>query len=85
MPQIIPLPSAVLLALALAACAGANSKTDSPGYQQGYGDGCATAATQGNPGGARDMRNAAQYNKDPDYRAGYTSGLASCRMGPPRL
>jgi hypothetical protein len=76
----------VVAALALASCAGAaGTAKDNPLYQEGYADGCATASTQGRPGQMKEMRDAALYEKDPDYRAGFTSGLASCRMGPPRL
>jgi hypothetical protein len=74
-----------MLAVALPACAGGNVKTDSPGYMQGFGDGCGTATARGQPGQAKDLRNAALYESDADYRAGYTSGFATCRMGPPGL
>ncbi len=78
------LPVAIL-AVVLAGCAGAKVNADSSGYLQGYGDGCATASNQARPGQPKDMRDTALYDNDPDYRAGYTSGLAMCRMGPPRL
>jgi hypothetical protein len=76
----------VLAALVIAACAGAaGTAKDNPFYQEGYADGCATASTQGRPGQMKVTRDSALYDKDADYRAGFTSGLANCRMGPPRL
>jgi hypothetical protein len=75
----------VMLAIAVAACAGANVNADSPVYRQGFDDGCATATNQDRPGQGKPMRDAGLYESDSNYRAGYTSGLAMCRMGPPRL
>ena len=76
----------VISALAVVSCAGAaGTAKDNPFYQEGYADGCAMASTQGRPGQMKEMRDQALYDKDADYRAGFTSGLASCRTGPPRL
>jgi hypothetical protein len=87
----------VIAALALASCLSSSAASrgeaarsaeggeSMAAYQEGYADGCATASTQGRPGQMKEMRDAALYDKDADYRAGFTSGLASCRMGPPRF
>jgi hypothetical protein len=74
----------IFAAFTIAACAGmADIARNSPAYQEGFEDGCTTASTQGRPGQMKQMRNSALYEKDADYRAGFTSGVASCRMGPP--
>jgi hypothetical protein len=78
--------AALLLALTVGGCAGAGSvANNSPTYREGFGDGCATASAQTTPGGARAVRDAALYGSDQDYRAGWTSGFASCRMSPPQM
>ena len=52
----------------------------SPSYDAGFADGCATAAAQG-PGVPREpRRNEELYARDKDYRMGWTSGLAQCRV-----
>jgi len=82
----LPRAACVVAAFATACCAGAAGVArDNPVYEEGYADGCATASTAGRPGQTKDMRDAALYEKDADYRAGFTSGVASCRIGPPRL
>jgi hypothetical protein len=84
--MIVPRVACMVAAFAMMSCAGAAGLSkDNPVYQEGYADGCATASTQGRPGQMKETRNAALYEKDADYRAGFTSGVASCRMGPPRL
>jgi hypothetical protein len=76
----------LLAALSNVSCAGTTGTAkDNPFYQEGFEDGCATASTQGRPGQMKEIRNTGLYDKDADYRSGFTSGLASCRMGPPRL
>lgn len=76
----------LVAAFAIVSCAGAAGVAkDNPLYQEGYADGCATASTQDRPGQMKEIRNSTLYDKDADYRAGFTSGVASCRMGPPRL
>ena len=74
----------LLIALALSACADDRSAA-SPVYREGFDDGCASAGTQDMPGGARPIRNAALYQGDKDYRAGWTSGFSTCRMTPSRF
>jgi hypothetical protein len=72
--------------LMLTSCAGAADMTaKGPAYQEGFGDGCATATSDLVPGQRVDHRNQALFQTDADYRAGWTSGFASCRMGPPRI
>ena len=58
---------------------------NSPAYREGFDDGCAIASAQGAPGAARLVRDAALYNNDQDYHAGWTSGFSSCRMAPPQM
>jgi len=41
-------------------------------YRQGYADGCASAS-------GPQRRDAARYSADPNYRTGWTDGLALCR------
>jgi hypothetical protein len=77
-----PLLSLAVL-LILAACAGAppDVAQNSPVYQEGFADGCATQTSGVATGQRVDHRNQALFNRDPDYRAGWTSGLATCGMG----
>lgn len=55
-------------------------KDRSPTYELGYSEGCANAAAAG-PGLPRvPQRNEDLYAQDPDYRAGWASGNAQCRV-----
>jgi hypothetical protein len=76
------LVAVLIMALAVSACAGGSMTKNSPAYREGFDDGCSTASAQGAPGATRLVRNAALYEMDQDYRAGWTSGFSSCRMGP---
>jgi hypothetical protein len=78
------LPVAVLF-LALSSCATPQMER-SPAYELGYSDGCASAAAEG-PGVPRNpRRNEMLYTMDAEYRAGWASGNAQCRVqGPNRL
>lgn len=79
--------AAAALTLFLSACA-ATGDTDSSSYSGGFADGCATASAEGTATPAREpQRDQALYAKDPDYRAGWISGHATCRQqgGPPRF
>lgn len=82
-----PAVSAFVLALLLMGCADTGSGANkSPFYEEGFGDGCATASAQGTPGQTKPVRDQALFDKDKDYHAGWISGLAQCRMsGPPRF
>ena len=64
-----------------------SGEPNSPSYSAGFGDGCASASAEEAAVPRRPQRDETLYAKDPDYRAGWISGLASCRMqsGPPRL
>jgi hypothetical protein len=76
-----------MLTLLLSACATAGDSA-SPFYSAGFSDGCATASAEGTTTAPREpQRDQALYAKEPDYRAGWISGHATCRMegGPPRL
>ena len=76
---------AVVFALLLSACTAMNEQA-SPSYSEGFGDGCATASAEGSMA-KPPQRDQALYDKDPDYRAGWLSGHATCRAqgGPPRF
>ena len=69
-----------ILALLLAACAGAPMEPDSPSYRLGFNDGCTTASGEGSGVHKTPQRNALLYAQDPDYRAGWGSGHVFCRM-----
>jgi hypothetical protein len=76
----------LLLALFLCACA-ASPDRDNPSYEAGFADGCATASAE-NPSIPRNpQRDEALYAGDSNYRSGWISGHATCRMteGRPRL
>ena len=77
---------AAALAVLAAACA-APAGRDSPFYDAGFGDGCATAIAEAGPIPRTVQRDEALYAKDSGYRAGWISGHAACRKdaGPPRL
>jgi hypothetical protein len=74
------------LAVIASACA-APPMPQSPFYEAGFADGCATASAETAPVPRAAQRDEALYAKDPGYRSGWISGHASCRMpsGPPRL
>jgi hypothetical protein len=77
---------AATLTLFLAACAAAGDQA-SPSYSAGFSDGCATASAVGPTAARQPKRDETLYAKDPDYRAGWISGQATCRTegGPPRF
>lgn len=69
-----------VLALVVASCAEADSGAKmSPFYQEGFGDGCATASAQGAPGQTKTVRDQALFDREKDYHAGWISGFAQCR------
>jgi hypothetical protein len=70
---------AATLTFLLTACAAAGDET-SPSYSAGFADGCATASAEGTTTAPRQpQRDQTLYAKDPDYRAGWISGFATCR------
>ena len=75
----------MILAFLALGCAGAANR-DSPAYEAGFSDGCATASAEGSGVPKAPQRDAALYRSDADYRAGWASGHASCarpgRNGP---
>ena len=76
----------MVLAIALTGCTAAGpGANNSPFYEEGFGDGCATASAQGTPGQAKTVRDQALFDGDKGYHAGWISGFAQCRMGPPRM
>ncbi|HEY3777712.1 MAG TPA: hypothetical protein VGL35_06615 [Rhizomicrobium sp.] len=70
----------VALALLVAGCAGTDAKLrNTPAFREGYEDGCAAATNAGSdlrdrPTGDREL-----YAGNDAYRAGYGSGLSTCR------
>jgi len=60
---------------------------DSPTYQVGYSDGCATGMAESSGRPMTPKRNAELFSADKDYRSGWAAGHADCRpfAGPPRL
>jgi hypothetical protein len=67
-----------VMAVLIAGCAGATANRDSPAYNAGFSDGCATASAEGSGVPKAPQRDAALYQQDADYRAGWASGHASC-------
>lgn len=78
---------AALPYVVLMACAATEPADRSPAYDAGFGDGCATASAEAGPVPRPAQRDEAAFSRDSDYRAGWISGRAACRMqaGPPRL
>lgn len=71
----------MVLAIVLAGCAEAESGAGkSPFFQEGFGDGCATASAQGAPGQTKITRDQALFDGEKDYHAGWISGFGQCRM-----
>jgi len=69
-------------AVALAGCA--DSKQDralrsSPGFKEGYEDGCAAATNQGSDLRDRPVEDKELSDSDPNYRAGWRNGYQTCR------
>jgi hypothetical protein len=74
------------LTFLVAACA-ASLEPDSPFYQTGFSDGCASANGESSAIPHPVQRDEALFAKDSGYRAGWISGHAACLMqsGGPRL
>jgi len=72
-------------ALSLAGCgiffpsARQRAEKNSPGFKNGYSDGCASAAARGANYREPLVRDEAAYGSDKAYRAGWASGLTNCR------
>jgi hypothetical protein len=77
---------AAALALLAAGCA-IPAMPESPFYEGGFADGCATASAESAATPRPAQRDEALYAKDSGYRAGWISGHTSCRMpeGPAHL
>lgn len=72
--------SAVLpVALALAGCS-LPMMERSPEYELGYSEGCSNALAQASPAQFSPRRNEQLYANNDDYRRGWNSGNAQCRM-----
>ena len=69
------------VALVLSACGSTDGDklAQSPNFQPGYADGCASANQQGADFRDRQVRDEALYKVDESYRAGWSSGFSSCR------
>lgn len=74
-------PSFVVIALVLSGCGstGGQKLADSPNFQSGYADGCASANQQGADFRERQIRDEALFKVDESYRAGWSNGFSSCR------
>jgi hypothetical protein len=79
--------TAVAAFMVLVTACAASPEMDSPFYQTGFADGCASANAETAPIPRTAQRDEALFAKDSGYRAGWISGHAACRMqgGPPRL
>ena len=71
-------------ALLIAGCALFDSPEDralraSPSFRAGYEDGCAAATAEGADLRDRPVVDKTLYDKDQAYRAGWSSGLQTCR------
>ena len=67
-----------MILLAITACM-THAEDRSPSYQLGFGDGCATASSEGTGAPRPAQQNEMLYSRDPDYRAGWLSGHTQCR------
>jgi hypothetical protein len=76
-----------VLFLILGACAAMPRDGGSPNYRLGFDEGCATANAESSAIARPAQRNIELYRDDTDYRSGWLSGHATCRLpeGPPRL
>jgi hypothetical protein len=84
MKSMHPLPHfLVLAATLLAAACTTDADTNSPAFEAGFSDGCATAQAQAQriPGAVR--RDEQLYKTDTNYRSGWLSGHSSCAAPPP--
>jgi hypothetical protein len=74
-----------ILALALSGCgilfpsANMRATKDTPGFKSGFTDGCSAASAASADMSAEKFRDKALYESDPDYRAGWASGMTNCR------
>ena len=75
------------LALLVAACAVSSPAMDSPFYEVGFSDGCASANAEMAAVPRNPQRDETLYAQDSGYRSGWNSGRTACLMqgGPPRL
>lgn len=87
MKSLRPLAAFLALALAAGACASddALQLAEQPGYQAGYGDGCATAAEEDKSFSTIRVRDEYEFDNDRAYRAGWRQGYLQCgSRQPPR-
>jgi hypothetical protein len=54
---------------------------NTPNFKSGYGDGCATANSQGVNYNRNQVRDDYLYKSDKAYRAGWAAGVSSCKSG----
>lgn len=75
-----PIAAASLIAVLLAACASDDVETLSqePGFQAGYGDGCATATEEDKSFSTKRQRDEYLFENDRAYRAGWRQGYLQC-------
>jgi hypothetical protein len=65
-------------AFLVAACAGSSPQTDSPFYEMGFADGCASASAEITPVPRNPERDETLYAQDSGYRSGWNSGHTAC-------
>ncbi len=84
MSRVLPIIAAS--ALALSGCAtslDAQELREAPGFQAGYGDGCATATEEDKSFSTRLQRDAYAFDNDKAYRAGWRQGYLECSTQTP--
>lgn len=85
MNRIFRLGIAVVAALSLAGCgilfptARDRAAKNTPGFKDGFTDGCAAANAQDTKYRNEMIRDEEAYQTDKDYRAGWASGFHNCR------
>jgi hypothetical protein len=76
--------SALVLTIGLMAAGCTSEAMQTPAYQAGFTDGCATASAQASGAARPPQRNMELAAKDADYRAGWNAGDTVCaRSGSP--
>jgi hypothetical protein len=71
---------AAALALLVVGCAASSPEADSPFYEVGFSDGCASANAETTPIPRNPQRDETLYAQDSGYRSGWISGHAACLM-----
>jgi hypothetical protein len=67
----------ILVLFVSSGCA-SNANSDSPDYQAGYSDGCASGSAADSYSRHRVIRDEHAFRHNPDYKAGWRSGYNAC-------